>query len=638
MSSNPEDADRREQMENVHESHIPGEDAAERKKRLKDLLYVAHTKERAREYENRSEWADALRLYTEVLKYEPEDEQAQDGVKRTQDSLLIQLYAKGMEQLDAGEWKPAVDTFDQLLQEVERARLDDYQDARARRQEAHARVVAAQHFTQATQAFLAGDLWEAKRLFEMTLAKDPFYPRASEQLSLVEQQISEKYKWLPFVRQIIVKRSPMPLVVGGIALLIVLGAVFWTVGQLGNPTSTMVAVVSSSPTATVTDQAITRLTETPEPSPSPDTPTHIILTETPPAGSPPTSGPTETPTPTGNTPTSQPVTDTPTFAPATDTPTTRPATDTSTLQPTLSGKIAVPVFDTNAGAYGVYIARAEEGWQPKLFFENGSQPAFSPDGRQIVLRSWRKAEEGFGQRLVLFPSLKVDAGDERLMTYNLEDAHPSLGRNGDIVFHTRREGAPILVTLGTWPGAESDIANQQKLGPGENPDWLGNRIVYYAPGSPSGLYVINADGSNVQLALSEPGPLAPAAAPDGDHVAVSLQRERRWHVFAFSVSQGQTSLVQLTTGNADDQLPVWSPDGKSIAFVSNRGGKWAVWVMPAPSAQAPWPAGASQDGQVNSDGSIQRKLFDLNGPIDGKVSIAPNMSYGWGEERLSWAP
>jgi hypothetical protein len=306
--------------------------------------------------------------------------------------------------------------------------------------------------------------------------------------------------------------------------------------------------------------------------------------------------------------------------------------------PTLTGKIAVPVFDTNAGTYGVYIARAEERWQPKLFFQNGSQPAFSPDGRQIILRSWRKAEEGFGQRLVLFSSLRADAGDERLMTYNLEDAHPSLRADGEIVFHTRREGGPILVTLGTWPGAESDIANQHKLGLGENPDWLGNRIVYYAPGPPSGLYVMNADGSNIQLALSEPGSLAPAAAPDGDHVAVSLQRAGRWHVFTLSVSQGQTSLVQLTNENADDQLPVWSPDGKSIAFVSNRGGKWAVWVMPAPGAQAPWPAGASQDGQVNSNGSDQRKLFDLDGPIDGQVSIAPNMSYGWGEERLSWAP
>jgi hypothetical protein len=286
--------------------------------------------------------------------------------------------------------------------------------------------------------------------------------------------------------------------------------------------------------------------------------------------------------------------------------------------PTPAGKIAVPVFEN--GAYNIYIARASDSWQPKLFFQNGSQPAFSPDGRQIILRSWRQASQGFGQRLVLLPSLRTDAGDERLMTYNLEDAHPSLSRSGEIVFHTRREGAPILVTLGTWVGAESDRDNQVKLGLGENPDWLGdNRIVYYAPGPPSGLYVMNKDGSNVQLVLSEEGSVTPAAVPDGDHVAVSLQRAGRWHVFTFLVSQGENGLIQLTNEDADDQLPVWSPDGNFIAFVSNRGGTWAAWVM-------------------NADGTSQRKLFDLSGPIDGEVSIAPDMSYGWGEEKLSWAP
>ncbi len=536
---------------------------------LEKQLRITRNKDRARDYEQRNEWAEALRLYTEVLKDDPEDEDALAGVKCTRESLLMQLYARGMEHLDAGGWAAAVKTFDQLLQEAEQAGLSDYQDARARRQEAQEKITPSPPPRRVptwaiAAAGAAGVVLVLVILFTLVLQPGVFSPLGTTE-----------------------------------------------------PSATVVVLSTESPEPT---------TETSEPSPSPATPTHVILTETPPAGLSPTFEPSETPTQTGDTPTSQPVTDTTTLAAATETPTTRPATDTPTLQPTPTGKIAVSVFDPNTEAYSIYVARASDGWQPKLFFQNGSQPAFSPDGRQIILRSWRKAEEGIGQRLVLFPSLRLDAGDERLMTYNLEDAHPSISRGGDIVFHTRREGAPILVTLGTWPGAENDIANQRKLGPGENPDWLGNRIVYYAPGPPPGLYVMNADGSHAQLALSEPGSLAPAAAPDGDHVAVSLQRGGRWHVFTLSVSQGQTSLTQLTNENADDQLPVWSPDGQFIAFVSNREGKWAVWVMPAPGAQ------------VNADGSAQRKLFDLNGPIDGRVSIAPNMSYGWGEERLSWAP
>jgi len=50
------------------------------------------------------------------------------------------------------------------------------------------------------------------------------------------------------------------------------------------------------------------------------------------------------------------------------------------------------------------------------------------------------------------------------------------------------------------------------------------------------------------------------------------------------------------------------------------------------------PAAAGAQAQVNADGTDQRKLFDLDGTIDGVVSNAPDMSFGWGEERLSWAP
>ena len=289
--------------------------------------------------------------------------------------------------------------------------------------------------------------------------------------------------------------------------------------------------------------------------------------------------------------------------------------------PPPTGKIAVPVFDTRAGAYTVYIARAEDGWLPKPFFENGSQPAFSPDGQQIILRSWRRAAHGgCGQRLVLFPSLSTVDSDARRMTHNLEDAHPSLSRSGDIVFHSRRKGPPMLFVLGTWPGAEKDRENQAELVSGENPDWLGeNRIIYYAHEPSSGLYVRNNVDGSIELVLEAQGPLMPAAAPDDDHVAVSLRRGGHWHVSVLSVSQGKNSLEQLTYESADDQLPVWSPDGQSIAFVSNREESWAVWVM-------------------NADGTNQRKLFDLDGPIDGTVSLAPDMSFGWGEERISWAP
>lgn len=45
-------------------------------------------------------------------------------------------------------------------------------------------------FSQATQALLKGDLWEAKRLYERVLSVDPFYPKCKERIQHIEKTLS----------------------------------------------------------------------------------------------------------------------------------------------------------------------------------------------------------------------------------------------------------------------------------------------------------------------------------------------------------------------------------------------------------------------------------------------------------------
>lgn len=282
----------------------------------------------------------------------------------------------------------------------------------------------------------------------------------------------------------------------------------------------------------------------------------------------------------------------------------------------LKGKIAVPVYEN--GMYNIYLAEAKNNWTPKLLFDRASQPTFANNGRSIVVHSW--GHKDWGQRLIYLTDYTDLTGFQN-MTDFIEDVHPSFNKQGDeIVFHSRQESLarnPIIIIMGTYPGAPLN-----KLGEGTNPDWLGDRIIFYNSFPQEGLYVMDQAGGGDNTPILTTSKTVPAAAPDGDTVAVPLKQEH-WQIFTFSVSQGDTSLTPLTsTNDADNYLPTWSPDGQHIAFASNRGGNWAVWAM-------------------NANGTDQRKLFDLPGSVDGTISdpdVNLDLSFGWFEERMAWGP
>ena len=94
------------------------------------------------------------------------------------------------------------------------------------------------------------------------------------------------------------------------------------------------------------------------------------------------------------------------------------------------------------------------------------------------------------------------------------------------------------------------------------------------------------------------------------------QRDGNWEVYVINLDG--SGLKQLTNNPANDGLPTWSPDGQHIAFASDRGGDWAIWVM-------------------QPDGTSQRRLFGIGGPLDGQVrDAAPHEIRGWVEEQISW--
>ena len=192
----------------------------------------------------------------------------------------------------------------------------------------------------------------------------------------------------------------------------------------------------------------------------------------------------------------------------------------------------------------------------------------------------------------------------RLFIYNLHDGSTSLIYTADSIWE-----APTWSPDGKYLIANSSggiyklalkpngTAEPQKLAVPANfqcnndkaisPD--GKKIAFSAtvpPHKGSQVFLADADGSNVNLMVSESPSYFHGWSPDNKTLAFVAQRNGSGQYDIYSMPADRGAEMQLTSNIHHDDGPDYSPDGKWIYINSDRSGKEAVWRFPSDGAGA----------------------------------------------------
>ncbi|MEA3344679.1 MAG: tetratricopeptide repeat protein [Chloroflexota bacterium] len=269
------------------------------------------------------------------------------------------------------------------------------------------------------------------------------------------------------------------------------------------------------------------------------------------------------------------------------------------------GTLALTLYDPQLEKPALYLVRFDPTGGPRWvrLREGFSQPAFSPDGELLAVRSSAAGQEGLciidrkGRVVTPLP------GTARGMkpTWSPDGQSIAFVVAGDDL-HSGR----IYTVPANGQGEPREVAS------GYAPAWgpQGWFAFTGCEGEECGIIVRSPDVEEGVRITASPQDIGLAWSPDAQKLAYMSDHDGDWEVH---ITTRRGWVQQLTVNEAQDGLPTWSPDGSELAFVSNWDGDWGLYVM-------------------RPDGSGLRKLFILG------YSYYNDYNGRWEQAQIAWGP
>lgn len=223
--------------------------------------------------------------------------------------------------------------------------------------------------------------------------------------------------------------------------------------------------------------------------------------------------------------------------------------------------------------------------QKRLLFQGDAvQPHWSPHGYRIAY--WAQQA---GQRDIF--TVRADAGpSEKPVPVTSDpplDWNPVWSPDGKYLYFSSNRGgsmnlwrAPIDEPSGKVLGPPEPVTTPSPYSGHINISRDGRRLVYVQQALSRNIESIAFDPSTEKVAGERVAVTKGSYAdlsPDGKSLVFSTFGQQQEDIFVIGVDG--KGLRQLTDDPHRDRYPRWSPDGKRIAFYSNRSGKYEVWTI-----------------------------------------------------------